>query len=224
MSESKHASNILRTPFLKSGAGSDEDSMVHPVMKSTARTHLNQLFANESIKENVSLQNQDGSLAIGVKIDAPVTNSTRQEARHSRAMAELEDRMEARMDAKLEATEARHSGEMTNMKAEMETTEARHSGEMADMRARTDAIQANVAQLGETVLGRFDMLSIQIGENFQQEIRPAQNFFAIPPAPQNDPFSNKMALRGVVQDGVHAVAENVLEDIRVFGTDAGNLQ
>jgi hypothetical protein len=191
MSESKRASNILRTPFLKSGAGSDED-IVHPVMKPTHRTHLNQLFPYENIKDNVNIQNRDGSFAIGVKIDAPVTNSTRQEARHSRgAMAELE----ARMDAKLEATEARHSREM------------------ADLRARTDAIQANVAQLGETVLGRFDLLSTQISGNFQH-----------PPAPQNDQFSNKIALQGAVQEDLHAVSENVRQDFRAFGMDAGNIQ
>jgi hypothetical protein len=204
MSELKRASNILRTPFLKSGAGSDED-MVHPVMKPTARTQLNQLFPHESIKENVSLQNQDGSVANGVKIDASVTNFTR---------------LEARMEA-MEATEARHSGEMTNMKAEMEATEARHSGEMtnmearmkAEMRARTDAIQANVARLGETVLGRFDLLSTQISGNFQH-----------PPAPQNDQFSNKIALQGAVQEDLHAVSENVRQDFRAFGMDAGNIQ
>jgi hypothetical protein len=231
MSESKRASNILCPPFLKSGAGSDED-IVHPVsMKEpTARTHLNKLFADENIQENVTVRNRDVSIVKGVKIDAHVSSFTRLEARHSRDMAAMEARMEARMDARMEAmearmeaTEARHSREMTNMKTRMEATEARHLREMADMRARTDVIQANVAQLGATVLGRFDRLSTQIGENFH-EIRPAQNFFAIPPAPQNDLFSNKMAFLGGVQDDVHAVTENVRQDFCAFGTDGENLQ
>jgi hypothetical protein len=203
MSTPSHASFESNTPFCvsppekKSGAGSgEEQELVLPVLKPTTIATLLGFFGAENINDLVTVEDNGGNVNGGVKIDVDVTT----------AGIQAQTATVARLEARLEAMETRHSRDMKARDARMET---RHSREMRAMEAR---IMAKVVELGECIDCRLETLSTDIAKKFEG-----------PSAPQSNAFSQKLLLRKDVQSSVRDANADVQNEVRTFGTSTENL-